>query len=343
MIPRVGRENLMPPSPAPTSSRGGSSVSKPTANSRRRSVGGRESLSAGRRQSLVPPSSAPTAKPDPRPINDKKYQQECIRRLLQFLSSTSYEYPVTTKSLARPSGKDFGNIVTHMLRLLDSSFQDGTMKLEDEIAMNFKAMGYPYPISKTALVAAGSPHTWPALLAALTWLMEHMQCFKTDDIKDSAADNGKPFESLHELEQKTDKAFFQYLGQAYTAFLKGDVATQEQVETNLAERFERDDTFLEQELERITDLNATIAEKINHLKQESQEYVSLLSVRARVSVILAPSLRPCTHTQLCLSFSFSLQPSDLRQKERRLRQRSRRVSRPHWKDGRTQERAFTED
>lgn len=265
MIPRVGRENLLPPSPRT------SGVNAPTAASRRRSVGGPSASS--RRQSLVPPSM-PQAKPDPRPVNDKKYQHECIKQLLGFLASTNYEYPVTSKSLARPSGKDFANIVTHMLRLLDPNFQDGTLKLEDEISMNFKAMGYPYPISKTALVAAGSPHTWPSLLAALTWLMEHLQCLNVDE--NSADAHDKPFTSLKELEQTTDKAFFQYLGNAYTAFLMGDAGKQEQLETKLVDRFERDDGFLEQELERVTDLNATIVEKISHLQQESQEYVSYI-------------------------------------------------------------------
>jgi kinetochore protein NDC80 len=213
------------------------------------------------------------AKADPRPINDKKYQQDCIKHLLIFLAKNNYEYPVTQKTLARPSGKDFSNIVTFMLRLLDPGFQDGTLKLEDEISMNFKAMGYPYPISKTALVAAGSPHTWPSLLAALTWLMEHLQCLQVASNEDAITGGNKPFESLQELEQQTDKNFFSYLGKAYSAFLKGEVARQEQLETALAERFERDDNFLEQEVERVTDLNATIVEKISHLQQESQEYV----------------------------------------------------------------------
>ena len=31
---------------------------------------------------------------------------------------------------------------------------------------------YPFSISKTALVAVGSPHTWPSLLASLIWLVD---------------------------------------------------------------------------------------------------------------------------------------------------------------------------
>ena len=45
-------------------------------------------------------------------------------------------------------------------------------KIEEEVPMLFKRVGYPFAISKSALSAVGSPHTWPALLAALAWLVE---------------------------------------------------------------------------------------------------------------------------------------------------------------------------
>lgn len=253
MIPRVGRENLVPPTPPPASNKTATSGSRS-----RRSSG----ISGDRRQSMVP--TAVAAKTDPRPITDKNFQQECIKKLLNFLLTQGYEHPISHRSLARPSGKDFSNIVSFMLRLVDPNFQqDGSMKMEDEIAMNFKAMGYPFPVSKTALVAAGSPHTWPSLLAALTWLMETIQCQKTCTL-DTDDDPGH-FESLEELENKTDKAFFSYLSQAYTAFLRGDEQMTEQLENALADRFERDDVVIEQEIEQLTDKNAVILEQINNL------------------------------------------------------------------------------
>jgi kinetochore protein NDC80 len=255
MIPRVGRENLVPPTPPSAAAKQVSSSS-----GRRNSVGG------DRRQSLVPPSG-PT-KTDPRPVSDKVYQQECIKKLLKFLLESGYEHPISHKSLARPSGKDFNNIVTFMLRRVDPNFQDGTMKIEDEIAMNFRAMGYPFPVSKTALVAAGSPHTWPSLLAALTWLMERIQCIETYVPGEDESSN---FESLEELETKTDKAFFKYLSAAYTAFLRGDEQMTEQLENALADRFERDDAIIEQEIEQMTDKNAVIVERINNLTLGEQE------------------------------------------------------------------------
>ena len=45
-------------------------------------------------------------------------------------------------------------------------------KIEDEVPTLFKQLKYPFQISKSALFAVGSPHTWPSLLAALGWLVE---------------------------------------------------------------------------------------------------------------------------------------------------------------------------
>ena len=264
MIPSAsGRENLIPPSP------GGSSVNAPTAASRRRqSVGG----PSDRRKSLAPLPPPQIVKPDPRPINDKAFQQQCIKQLLGFLLESGYQYPISRKSLSRPSAKDFSNICTFMLRLVDPNFQMGTMKFEDEVTLNFKCIGYPYTVSKTALVAAGALHTWPALLAALSWLMNHIKAKKASNNQDNN-DDGKLFESLQELEIKSDKAFFRYLGQAYTAFMRNDAQMTEQLESGLADRFDRDDGYLAQEVERVTDLNAAIVERINALAKDTGEYV----------------------------------------------------------------------
>lgn len=272
MIPRVGgRENNAPPS---TPSASTTSIGS-TASSRRRSIVGDSNISTNRRQSLIPPSGSSVGqRVDPRPINDKNFSQQCIKELLSFLQQRGYEYPVSAKSLSRPSAKDFTNITTFLLRQLDRDFQRGGMKFEDEVALSFKCMGYPYPISKTALVAAGSPHTWPALLAALTWLMHQLQC-KGEHIERNELENetGTPFASMQDLEAQTDKAFFQYMGQAYMAFMQGDAEATEKLETAFMQRFERDDAFLEQAVERVTDLNASIVERINEVAQQCEEYV----------------------------------------------------------------------
>jgi kinetochore protein NDC80 len=158
-----------------------------------------------------------------------------------------------------------------MLRKVDPTFQDGTLKIEDEIAMNFKAMGYPFGVSKTALVAAGSPHTWPSLLAALTWLMMRIECMEklvSEDDDDVQRDH---YESIEELEAKTDRCFFKYLSDAYTAFLNGDENIIEALQMELSDEVERDDNILMQEREAMTDRNAAIVEKMHNLSMGQQE------------------------------------------------------------------------
>lgn len=249
MLPRMGRENLLPPSPTP------STASNASRRTMRRSMGvGRQSMGGGR-----------VVKQDPRPIQDRAYQQQCIRTLFAYLSKSGYEYPVSLKSLSRPSGKDFQHIVTFLLRQVDPTFGEG--KFEEEVSLQFKALGYPFSVSKTALVAAGSPHTWPALLAALTWLVEHNVVALQEEEEDNTQDG--TFSSLAELEQKTDKAFYTYLASAYRGFLQGSQDLCDQLTEHLMDMFERDNMVIEGEIERLTDMNECIVEKINNLRTQS--------------------------------------------------------------------------
>ena len=41
-----------------------------------------------------------------------------------------------------------------------------------QVPQLYKRLRYPFQISKSNLTAVGSPHTWPSLLVALTWLVE---------------------------------------------------------------------------------------------------------------------------------------------------------------------------
>lgn len=108
---------------------------------------------------------------DPRPIADKTYMHASINALIQFLSERNYDHPLSVKLLSRPMKKDFESIVIYMLQCIDTRFEM-VAKFEDEMTLVFRHFKYPFAISKTALVAVGSPHSWPGLLACVTWLME---------------------------------------------------------------------------------------------------------------------------------------------------------------------------
>jgi kinetochore protein NDC80 len=46
----------------------------------------------------------------------------------------------------------------------------GSGKKEEEIPRLVKDMGYPFNITRSALLSVGSPHVWPTLLAMLAWM-----------------------------------------------------------------------------------------------------------------------------------------------------------------------------
>jgi kinetochore protein NDC80 len=294
MIPRVGRENMIPPTPKalpPTTGGSSSHMATVVNNNRRRTMGGggggggqyTHVGSEKRRQSILPPTTPTlaTAK-DPRPLVDKSYQQQCSKKLLDFLNDNGYSdqgYQISLKTLKMPSRKDFISIVTFMLRLVDPTFQDGSMKLEEEISMYFRSLGYPFPISKTSLAAAGATHTWPALLGALVWLMETLQhnaASAADNAGKGKAADGEDetetLESLEELEKKTDQTFFDYLAHAYMAFLREDDTRSELLEQQLADEFEADNNLLVQEIDRVGEMNQTIVEQIADLEKQFVEY-----------------------------------------------------------------------
>ena len=259
---------------------------QPTTPSRRKSMG------HGLTQSQINPSNA-TIGTDPRPINEKQYQTKCIKTIMQYLVSHNYEYPVSHKILSRPSSKDFNQIVTFLLRRVDPTFNDSSsknsMKFEDEVAFAFKGLGYPFPISKTALVAAGSIHTWPTLLAALNWLIELLSGMSKisvddfDDDDDILSTTSKeeqhddqdqnevdaPFGNLDTMLVKTEKRFFRYLASSYEAFLSTNDEEYDILEEKFLDDFERDNMKIEKEIERITDYNALIVEEIDYYSRNS--------------------------------------------------------------------------
>mmetsp|Transcript_26886 Transcript_26886/g.50332 ORF Transcript_26886/g.50332 Transcript_26886/m.50332 type:complete len:445 (-) Transcript_26886:1580-2914(-) len=109
--------------------------------------------------------------------------------------------------------------------------------------------------------------------------MTSIQCMEnlvTDEIDDHHTGQ---FESLEELESKTDKCFFKFLSSSYSAFLKGDEKHIEELMMVLADRLERDDAVIVQEIEQMTDRNAAIVEKMNNLSMGEKELEELVQKR----------------------------------------------------------------
>jgi kinetochore protein NDC80 len=134
-----------------------------------------------------------------------------IHQLVEYLVEHGYNQPISTKILTAPSSKDFFLIFQFLVNQLDPNFQYIQQKPEEDCPMIFKLLKYPVAVSKRSLLSVGSPHTWPALLAALAWFVELLQYYsKWVEIYNT------------ESEDDDSRIFFQYLTNAYKSFLEGE-------------------------------------------------------------------------------------------------------------------------
>eukprot|EP00968_Pinguiococcus_pyrenoidosus_P028422 scaffold7840_cov229-Pinguiococcus_pyrenoidosus.AAC.1 len=146
-----------------------------------------------------------------------------------------YGQALSPKILTRPTQRDFQNIVAFLFRQIDPNLPMSA-KFEDEVLSMFRALHYPFNISKTSLHAVGSPHTWPHLLASVSWLIELLEYDeKVADAEEVALQKAEDESQLVD-DGLGEKAFFSYLGRAYTAFLAGEDDKYAQLEEEFVAR-----------------------------------------------------------------------------------------------------------
>ncbi len=173
-------------------------------------------------------SGASGVKSDPRPVTDKSYQQKLVRTLIQFLTEHGYQHPISPKLLTSPMAKDVTAIAQFLHAQADPHFKKFT-KLELDVPELFKNLRYPFGISKSALFAVGSPHTWPGLLAALLWLVELLSY-------QEKAEEARP--ATFDDKQAAEHDFYEYVEAAYKAFLSGDDAQAQELDDDKIREFE---------------------------------------------------------------------------------------------------------
>lgn len=149
---------------------------------------------------------------DPRPLTDRQYVQQSMRTLIAFLEERGYDCQLTPKSLSSLSSKEFESILTFLLHFIDPSFQF-KKKLEEELPALVKCLGYPFNMSKSALSAIGSPHTWPPLLGFLMWLMDLIIYYELSEAQEK--------ERTVDLRGRRESFFLDQLIKAYDLWLEG--------------------------------------------------------------------------------------------------------------------------
>eukprot|EP00941_MAST-03F_sp_MAST-3F-sp1_P002609 g2609.t1 len=243
-----------------------------------------------RRSSL----SGNVVKKDTRPIGNKKYMEECVNTLITYLSMHQYKHPVNRKQVMRPTNRDFYNIVNFLFRQFDMNYQPGSsQEMTKAVPVMFKGIGYPFSISKTALSAVGTPHTWPALLAALSWLVELLSyedsVARADEDGEEGFDGmageegGRPVDGGVDSEQKSTRMFFKYLGTAYKAFLDGDDATEEALLQALISDKEERNEQIRFELEKAQQEEQDLLAELQELEGKRSAIPGLTKVKEDLS------------------------------------------------------------
>ena len=208
---------------------------------------------------------------DTRPINDKAFINASIRQLVDYLVNHNYPYAISAKTLLRPSTKDFNQIVQFLFKEIDPWIKMSEEKWADEVIAIFKQLRYPVTVSKTNIVAAGSPTAWPALLAAIMWLIELLAY-------DEAAMIGAP-STENEFDDVSGslKAFFSYLSKAYSCFLGGDDETYALLEENFVSSFEAANQAICNQVAKIEEVNATLDRDIRQIEARTKYLPELRS------------------------------------------------------------------
>ncbi|KAG1754258.1 HEC/Ndc80p family-domain-containing protein [Suillus lakei] len=173
--------------------------------------------------SLAPPSGSQTFK-DPRPIRERSYQSKMKQEIYSWLQAT--EFDISMQTLSNITGKDYRTMFQHLVVIVDPGYPfDSRLRFEDEFQPALKALRYPFAaqIDNKWLAAPGSMHSWPALLAALHWLVEmgkaRLDYLESEDDPTLQIVDRIPEEFSDPIHHQA--LAFEYFSEAYVAFFHG--------------------------------------------------------------------------------------------------------------------------
>jgi kinetochore protein NDC80 len=204
-------------------------------------------------------------------VTDKAFVAGCTQTLITYLATHGYDRPLSPKLLS--SNKEFGAVVAFLARRIDPGAAPLTGRVEEEVPALFKRLRYPFSIPKSALQAVGSPHTWPALVAALAWLVELLQyeehaskatCSVFDTSCGAAATAGARADAgaVGPAALGGERAFFDFCAASYGAYISGDDAAVAALDEKLEAQYARHDDALAAAVERLGGENAGLDERL---------------------------------------------------------------------------------
>ncbi|XP_072289946.1 kinetochore protein NDC80 homolog [Eucyclogobius newberryi] len=207
---------------------------------------------------------------DVRPLHDKSYVQQCIKQLHEFLTDHGFPGPLSPKMLQSPSTKEFVKMFEFIYRQIDPTFEMPSQKVEEEIPALFKALRYPFVLSKSSMFSVGAPHTWPQVLGALMWLIDNVkiaQGLSKQDLlfSDFCEDDGNLEDGV-----EYNRMFFNYTAETYAKFIQGQDTFEEEDEAfinKLQKLYNVDEAYLASMEEK----HRFLSEEVNRLEKESHK------------------------------------------------------------------------
>eukprot|EP00088_Acartia_fossae_P025316 TRINITY_DN2613_c0_g1_i1.p1 TRINITY_DN2613_c0_g1~~TRINITY_DN2613_c0_g1_i1.p1 ORF type:complete len:651 (+),score=187.95 TRINITY_DN2613_c0_g1_i1:40-1992(+) len=110
-----------------------------------------------------------------RPLTEKPYQKEQIRKLLDFLRSKRYRNENMTSKHFPLSSKDFVEVFNFLYSFLNPQKPDilpNTKFEEKAIHVLKNELNYPGQLNRTHLITMGTMHSWPTILGCLLYIFE---------------------------------------------------------------------------------------------------------------------------------------------------------------------------
>ncbi|PWZ58682.1 Kinetochore protein NDC80 [Zea mays] len=145
-------------------------------------------------------------------FSDRATQVAALRVVNTFLA------PAVTLRGPLPAARDIQAALRLLVDRLHLPRNDATF--DDDLIQDLRLLGCPYKVTRSALKAPGTPHSWPVLLSVLHWLT--LLCHSQGD--DLDAPSG-PSDDL-----------LLYITQSYSHFLSGDDAAVETVDEEYASK-----------------------------------------------------------------------------------------------------------
>lgn len=188
-------------------------------------------------------STMTSRKADPRPLTDKRYIEQSVDEVCAFLLERGYEHQITPKQLKSPTTKDFQNVFAFLVSQISHFTWTTGKRLDEEVTSTLKMLNYPFSVSKSALSAVGSSHTWPSLLGVLTWIMGMV---KTGETSFANSEN----DGRTKADERT-LLFNDQVAEDYVMWLEGGDNIEEQ-ETKVVTMFEERSAKMKLEIEQMT-------------------------------------------------------------------------------------------